>query len=202
MKIKNVVFDIGGVILTFLPYDIIKTYSESKEEEKLLVDLFHSDLWRKMDAGTVLVSEIGKIYEQRTGLPEARTTGLLDTIFDGLNILPQTEHFIQKLLDSNINVYYLSNMSEHFMSKLLEKYDIFQKMAGGVYSADVQLIKPDVGIYKTFDERFKTEPSETIFLDDLEKNIEAAKNFGWHGEVYHEHNCDEVINKLSKIMKI
>lgn len=202
MQIKNVVFDIGGVILTFLPYEIIKKYSLDEKEEILLIELFHSKLWRELDAGKSLPKDIANTYEELSGLPYERTMGLFKTIFDGLEVLPQTEAFINKLVDSGINVYYLSNMSEDFMQGILENHNIFKKMKGGVYSADVQVIKPDVEIYQVFQQRYNPIHSETIFLDDLEKNIQAAKDFGWNGEVYHQHNCESVIEKLSKIINI
>lgn len=199
MKIKNVVFDIGGVILTFLPYKIIEEYSIDKNEETLLVNLYHSQLWKDFDAGTKTLEEISDLYYIETSLSQDRTLGLFNKILNGLFLIEETVLFIEKLKKLGINVYYLSNMSELFMSELKNKYEILNNMSG-VYSAEVNCVKPDLSIYRSFDDRFNLNKKETLFLDDMEKNVEAAQSFGWHSFLYNQHISKEVIKKIEELI--
>lgn len=197
MKIKNVVFDIGGVILKFLPYRIIKDYSVDKNEEELLKNLFLSPLWGELDAGTKSFREVAEIYHKESGIAEERVMGLFQTIYDGLKLIPETEAFIKRLLgNKNVNVYYLSNMPEKFMKDLMEEYPIFNRMDGGVYSADIKAIKPDYKIYRELEKRYDIKKDETIFFDDMEANVQAAIAFGWNARVYNQHNAKDVIDDI------
>ena len=51
-------------------------------------------------------------------------------------------------------------------------------MDGGVFSYKAKLIKPDPAIYQCICEKYSLAPAETIFIDDNEDNIKAAKDFG------------------------
>jgi putative hydrolase of the HAD superfamily len=72
-------------------------------------------------------------------------------------------------------------MSIPFARTLERKYEFLKWFDGGIFSGDVQLIKPEPEIYALLESRYQLQAAETIFIDDLLVNIEAAKARGWHG---------------------
>ncbi|MBQ7665842.1 MAG: HAD-IA family hydrolase, partial [Synergistaceae bacterium] len=45
---------------------------------------------------------------------------------------------------------------------------------------DVKLIKPDRRIYECITQKYNLIPNECVFIDDIERNIEAARDFGFN----------------------
>ena len=80
----------------------------------------------------------------------------------------------------DLHLYYLSNMPVPY-ARALEKRALFLPwFEGGIFSGDVQLLKPQREIYALLSERFGLEGRNTIFIDDSLPNVEAARAFGWH----------------------
>jgi putative hydrolase of the HAD superfamily len=58
--------------------------------------------------------------------------------------------------------------------------DFLAHMDGGLLSCDYQVIKPDPAFYQILIDKYDLEPSRCVFLDDLEANLEGARQFGIH----------------------
>ena len=74
---------------------------------------------------------------------------------------------------------YLSNYSRYVMNLNPDVLDFLPLMDGGVFSCDVHLIKPDRRIYECIKEKYDLTPNECVFIDDIERNIDAAREFGF-----------------------
>ena len=75
--------------------------------------------------------------------------------------------------------------------------DFVPLLDGGVFSCDVRAVKPDRRIYEIITEKYGLNPSECVFIDDLERNVEAGKNFGFHGiQFVTLRQAQEDLNKL------
>jgi putative hydrolase of the HAD superfamily len=83
--------------------------------------------------------------------------------------------------EQSIKLYYLSNMPVPYARALERDNDFMTWFDGGVFSGDVQHIKPEPAIYQLLQTRHALEPSRTVFIDDLLGNVHAAKDLGWHG---------------------
>ena len=57
-------------------------------------------------------------------------------------------------------------------------HDFFKLFDGIVVSAAVKLLKPEAAIYEHLRDRFKLDFSETVFIDDLSRNVESARRAG------------------------
>lgn len=60
------------------------------------------------------------------------------------------------------------------------------------------IAKPDPKIYKMVIEKLGIAPEEMVFVDDLSRNIEAARKLGMHA--IHFQKRDEVIAELQKLL--
>lgn len=89
-------------------------------------------------------------------------------------------------LKKSYNIYMLSNtnsimwrsrIAEDFRQEGLEREDYFD---GIVTSFEARSIKPDAKIFHTVVEKLGINPDETLFLDDSQKNLDAAAQLGFH----------------------
>jgi putative hydrolase of the HAD superfamily len=69
-------------------------------------------------------------------------------------------------------------MSESIFAHLRARHDFFALFDGIVVSAAVKLLKPEPAIYEHLRERFALDFAESVFLDDLPRNVEAARRLG------------------------
>lgn len=89
-------------------------------------------------------------------------------------------------LKKSYNIYMLSNtnsimwhsrIAEEFRQEGLEREDYFD---GIVTSFEARSIKPDAKIFHTVIEKLGIKPEETLFLDDSQKNLDAAAELGFY----------------------
>ncbi len=73
----------------------------------------------------------------------------------------------------------LSNMSVEFYDYLKDR-EVFSYFEGQIISALEHVIKPEKEIYEVLMNRYDVVPEESVFIDDLEPNIEAARQLGFH----------------------
>ena len=176
---KNVVLDMGNVLLDFNP-DVIMDMVCSSEEEKELIrrELFDSHEWLMSDKGEI--KDRDKFDAVKDRIPEKYHDDLRKCV-DGWSIcmkpLKGAREFCEKVKQDGHGIYVLSNASDIF-------YDYFPKFLpldffDGVFvSSDYLMLKPDVEIYKTFLDKFGLKGSDCLFVDDREENAQGAIKAG------------------------
>ncbi|MDH6367923.1 epoxide hydrolase-like predicted phosphatase [Breznakia sp. PH1-1] len=177
--IKNIVFDIGNVVLGFKPIEYFSMYENG---EYVCRQIFQCPLWKEYDRGTVKLAEIEA--QVTTEMPQFidLVHEILDKWMDVLVPL-ETLSYIDVLKSLGYRIFLLSNLSYDAAVYIEENVDLFQKVDGYVLSCNEKVIKPEVEIYETLFRRFNIKAEESIFLDDLEANIEGAKALGMDGIV-------------------
>ncbi len=187
-KIKNIIFDLGGVLLN------IDTSKTSEAFEKLGVKEFEKKyslnkadkLFDDLEKGKV--SETGFFNTVRTisELPllddeirDAWNALLLDFRTGSLDLLKQLKHRYSLYLLSNTNSIHHKAFHEAFREQTGENNfdDHFTK---AYYSHHTGLRKPEAAIYRLVLQDAGIIPGETLFIDDLLKNIETARSLGMH----------------------
>jgi putative hydrolase of the HAD superfamily len=78
-------------------------------------------------------------------------------------------------------LHYLSNMPAPYAEHLLRSHACFALFAGGVFSSQVQLIKPEPAMFALASQRFGLEGRPVVFIDDVLANVHAAQTHGWQG---------------------
>jgi putative hydrolase of the HAD superfamily len=90
-------------------------------------------------------------------------------------------HALRTQPGSKLRLYFLSNMPLPYARLLEHKHAFISWFDGGIFSADVQHIKPEPEIYAMLERRYQLEPSQTVFIDDLANNVAHAQSRGWQG---------------------
>ncbi|MBQ9007371.1 MAG: HAD family phosphatase [Atopobiaceae bacterium] len=180
--IKNVVFDMGGVLLRWEPLAYARMACDNDEDARLLADaVFGSQEWAWQDAGAV--GEDTVAWTSKLRVPP-RLHDAVDQLVhhwhDARAFMPQTGELVKELKDAGHGVYLLSNAGESFKKYCAQipGYDCFD---GVVVSYREHVVKPDERIYRILLERYELEPESCLFVDDTEKNVEGARRVGMWG---------------------
>ena len=99
------------------------------------------------------------------------------------HMVPQsgTVDIISELKAEGHPLYFLSNMPAGYADHLERAHEFFRHFSDGIFSARVQLIKPQLPIFQSANQRFGVSGQDTIFIDDVQHNIDAAHAHGWTG---------------------
>lgn len=182
--IKNVIFDIGNVLVGFDWKDFYKSFGYTDEIVERIADATVRDpFWNEIDRGVMSEEEILEGFIKKDPEIEAE---IRETYADYSELLHQFEYtkgLIKDLQNKGFKVYCLSNMSYKAVREC-KALDFLPMLDGYVLSCDVKLIKPDNAIYELFLDKYGLNANECVFFDDLQKNIEGAKKAGIHGIVF------------------
>lgn len=197
--IKNIVFDLGNVLVDFDPARFVLEKTADKEQQKLLIaEIFGSVDWLRFDKGTITKEELSQSVTAR--LPEELheiAEELLTTWYNGLDPLPQMAELPQLLKDRGMSVYILSNAPQDYY--LYEgKIPSLHAFDGVFISSDWKLSKPDREIFRAFYSHFRLNPAECYFIDDTAANILAAEETGMRGFHFRK-NYPALKSELSRL---
>ncbi|PTV96166.1 putative hydrolase of the HAD superfamily [Halanaerobium saccharolyticum] len=198
--IKNIVFDLGNVLLDFDPESYLDELGYSDDlKSQLINEIFETEEWLQLDRGTISQKQAVEKWQQRN--PElaeeiaevmAEWEKILTLKKDSLEILKSTA-------EKNYNLYILSNFHQLAFDYISSKYDFFKYFDGRVISADVNLIKPEAEIYDHLLNKFNLKAEETLFIDDSKANIEAALKKGIR--VIHFKDAESLDEELKLYLK-
>lgn len=184
--IKNIVFDMGNVLVLYDASRFIQAFVPDKEDGVLLMqNIFRSVEWIRMDRGAMTQEEAAESICKR--LP-ARLHSTVTTLFDNwhedIPDFPEMEELCGKLKSAGYGIYLLSNTCNryHHFRRHISALRYFD---GEFISADWGMLKPDPLIYRTFCQHFGLTPAQCFFIDDMPANIEGAYVAGMQGAVYH-----------------
>ena len=175
----NIVFDLGGVVLTWEPDRIIAGVFDDPDVQNLVLrEVFQHQDWLELDRGTLERDRAIERAVVRTDLSKDEVSRLMLQVPDGLRLKPDTLALVRRVKAAGHRVFCLSNMHAASMAHLEETYDFWDVFDGLVISCRVYMIKPEPEIYQHLLERFDLVPGETVFVDDLETNVQAASEQG------------------------
>ena len=175
----NLVFDLGGVVVRWDPDAIVAgVFSDPAVRAKVKRGVFEDPDWLELDRGTLGREDAIARAAKRTGVAADEIMRLLHAVPSSLVLFPETVDLLYRLKRKGHPLYCLSNM--HFASiEYLEQthafWDVFQ---GRVISCRLQLCKPEAGIYEHLLQTYGLEPGKTLFIDDVQKNLDAAAKLG------------------------
>ncbi|MCL2531425.1 MAG: HAD family phosphatase [Oscillospiraceae bacterium] len=180
MTYKNIVFDIGGVLLDFSEPWLLDTFlgELTPAQRKQLEDwLFGGGRWRQRDLGQLTDAQIVQLAQR--DLPEPMPTLLqrmLNGHFPAMRPLP-TADLIPQLQAQDYRLYLLTNtpLAIHENTDCVPHFAHFDGMFA---SCDVGLLKPDEAFYRAFLQHFNLQAAECLFIDDLPENCAGANRVG------------------------
>ncbi|HAL29490.1 MAG TPA: hypothetical protein DCP20_02095 [Coriobacteriia bacterium] len=170
----NVVFDLGGVVLSWSPTDIIASvFDTTTDRELVLEQVFGHPDWVELDRGTLDVADAVEGAAVRTGLKESQLRAMFEAVPRFLIPIPDSVMLVEAVRDSGSLVFALSNLHRSSLSHIDATYSVFELFAGRVISCEVGACKPEAEIYSLLLEREGLDPLETVFIDDVQANLDV-----------------------------
>lgn len=196
-KIKAVVFDVGGVLCDWRTIcqkfageigvtldQFIKAFLKYSEDPKI-----------GSEFGYMSMDEFCEKLTQELGVPE-KAKEWRKGFVPGFRRVEQTYELLDEL-KGKFKLASLTNAKiglwdEWKEGRLKDYFEII------VDSSEVHLIKPDERIFKILLERLQLKPQECLFIDDEEKNIDAARKLGF--KTVHFKEPKESVKLIRKIL--
>ena len=179
MMIKNIVLDMGNVLLDFRPEFVLDAFCSSDEEKAVIrKELFGGPEWKMGDRGDIKDNERYGLVKQR--VPEKYHKALKDCADRWAICMDPIEgarEFCETLKEKGYKVYVLSNASDLFYV-YFPKFLPLDFFDGVFVSADSRMLKPDVEIFYAFLEKYGLKADECLFVDDLPENVAGAATAG------------------------
>ena len=181
-KIKNVVFDLGGVMINYNPRQFIEDLGYHGEYgDEICNAIFLDPVWAQMDAGvyTNYKQALPVFIEHNPQLEKEIRSFFTPDWYEVYTIKRDTERILYDwVYDKGLDIYIISNFSEDGFAYIERKYPFFKKVKGYVVSAYEKLVKPQPEIYKLLLNRYNLKADECVFIDDYQINVDAALAVG------------------------
>ena len=193
--IKNVVFDIGGVLADYKIKEFLanKGFDEAMIKRILKASIL-SPYWGKFERAELTEEAILKAFASLAPEIEDELYKAYSNVEGMLVIRDFAIPLVKKLKEAGLNVYYLSNYSKKAYDECGDSLAFMEYIDGGMLSFMVGKTKPDFEMYKLFLNEYDLKPEECIFVDDTEENVVAARELGFNGIVFKTY--DDMIKSL------
>ena len=183
--IRNIIFDMGGVLVHYDPEHFVDLLSVSAEDKALLMrEVFRTVAWFRMDRGTM--GEAEAAASMKANLPP-RLHGGVDRLMAWweLELRPMEgmEPLLAELKRLGYGLYLLSNATAR-QPEYFDRIPGSQYFDGRIISAHYKLLKPQKEIFDTLLREYGLQAEECFFVDDLNINIEGAFCAGIAGAVF------------------
>jgi putative hydrolase of the HAD superfamily len=184
--IRNVVFDMGGVLIAWDPARIAARLELPEEDRRLLLrEVFASVEWVSLDRGTLSEYEALRRFFAR--LPERLHGAAERCVFwwkEELWPIPGMAALIEELAGLGLGIYLLSNATSA-LHEYFPRIPGSEYFRGGLVSADWKLLKPQREIFEKLFTDCALDPADCFFIDDSPPNVEGALLCGMDGEVFY-----------------
>jgi putative hydrolase of the HAD superfamily len=177
----NLIFDLGGVVVRWDPDAIIAgVFSDPGLRARAKADVLAHPDWLDVDRGTLAVDEGIRRAARRTGLAHDEVARLFAAVPPSLVPFPETVALLYRLKARGYPLYCLSNMGFASIERLEREQRFFEVFSGVVVSCRLRLCKPEPAIYQHALSTYGLKAQDTVFIDDVEKNVAAAAQLGIH----------------------
>ena len=195
---KNIIFDLGGVMVDFDPKTyLVDRFCNAEVEEQVSQLTFESEEWKLLDAGLITRSEANlRMLARAKEYGRAfEVQGVLDDWLHILRPRRRMQELVQRLKSHGYSVYYLSNIPQDVL-ELFQTRGVLDNFDGGVASCEVHINKPDPRIYQALLDKYSLRASECVFIDDNLANVQAAFALGFAG-IQMKENVGTLVRSLA-----
>jgi len=195
---RNVIFDVGGVLLEWNPARILESYyADPAERAAMKQVIFHHADWLEFDRGALSESALLERVGGRAGRPVPELASLFGVIRDSLQPKDDSIALLAALGARGVPLYCLSNMPAESFAYLGKRFDFWRHFHGIVISGEVRMVKPQAEIFDYLLDRYGLKAADTVFVDDYAVNIEAAKALGFHTVLFQNaRQCEAALREF------
>lgn len=201
--IKNIVFDVGNVLVDFRPDKVMRDLKLPEEKINALLNATcFNPLWSEFDRGVIDDDIVIEMMKKES--PEL--ADYIDKFFEKrwYNLVESysySANWLHGLQNRGYKTYLLSNYpAAAFLLHSKKDFSFIPYIDGKIVSGFVKLIKPDFAIYEKLLSEYKLNASECVFIDDRLENVQAAVDLGFSG--IHFKNYNQANSELESLLQI
>ena len=196
--IRNIVFDIGGVLADFRLMEFLTEKGfDVPMIKRILKASVMSPYWGSFERGELTEEETLRGFASLDPENEGNLRTAFSNIEGMLTMRQYAIPLVKALKESGLRVYYLSNYSKKAYDECAGSLEFMPYMDGGLVSFLAGRTKPDPEMYRMFLLKYGLRADECVFIDDTEENVEAAKALGFSGIVFRDY--EDLLRALSDL---
>lgn len=199
-RIDTIIMDIGNVLAQYRWKDYLRSFSFSEETfQKLSKAIFLSPAWDEFDRGAKSDEEILQMIDKNAPELQKEISMVLSPKWKDLVWeYDFSEQWIKELKGKGYRVLVLSNYGKTLFGLAKENFRFLKWVDGGVISYEIKHIKPEREIFDALIQKYHVVPRQSVFLDDLPANTEAAARLGFHTVTVTSHEA--AVKELARLL--
>ncbi|HHT73801.1 MAG TPA: HAD family phosphatase [Firmicutes bacterium] len=183
--IKNIVFDLGRVLISFEPEQLLQhLLADPSDRQALLRIVFQSPEWFMLDRGVITQEQAAQRLINQHPQKAAQIQMVLDRWLPILTPIESSVELVRLFKEKGLGLYVISNFHRAAFDYIWSRYPWLRLFDGMVISCETQTLKPEPAIYQTLLEKYSLNPAECLFIDDSPANVEGARQMGMHALQY------------------
>lgn len=198
IAIKNVVFDVGNVLVRWSPLEIVRlTFGNDVDTEALAKDLFTSAIWLDLNKGLITEIQAKQRYQLEKQLSESEAERFFYYVKHTQLLIYGSVDLLKRIKSAGYRVFALTDNVVEIVEYLKATYDFWPLFEGATVSAELGLLKPQPEIYQSLLETHQLLAQETVFLDDMPYNVEGARAVGLAAiQFKHAEQCEHELKAM------
>ena len=191
--IKNVILDVGGIFFDDSKQNIEKLLNKNSDN---IYKFAYGKDFKKCLLGEITVEEHINNLKGEKEFNDISYILKKENLVDSYPLMKTNFEYIKKLKNKGYKLFLLTNITEDSYNYINDLININKVFAGGIYSYQEGVVKPNHDIYNLLINRFNLNKDETVFFDDKVKNVLAAKEVGIKSYVFN--SIEDIENVLYK----
>ncbi|WP_027729086.1 HAD family phosphatase [Treponema sp. C6A8] len=200
--IKNIIFDIGGVLVAFEPVRVLREMGLPEEEVKVIFEhTAGGPYWKELDRGVMQKEEVfNKMLSTIPSEYQADAKRFFSQeVLKTVSSFPYSADWLKNLKERGYKLYLLTNYPDWMFDYHWKNAFTFTAYVDGkIVSAQEKIIKPDHTIYQALIKKYNLIPSESVFIDDLAVNVQGARETGLNAIQFT--NIEETKSNLESLL--
>ena len=180
MPIRNIVFDVGNVLVPWDPAGIERSaFGKARvEAEGFVPPLRGNPVWLAVNRGELSLEEAKAVYVAEHGFTPQDIDALWEALYASFPLITDTRAMMDELKEAGYRLFAITDNVHEIVAQLKREYDFFDLFEVAAVSAELGVLKPDPRIYRWLLDTAEIEAGESVFLDDVQRNVDGAKAVG------------------------
>ena len=193
--IKNIVFDIGNVLVRWAPYESINRIFPNVDPNVFFQNMFQC--WIDLNLGKLSMNEAIRIFSKANNVTVQEMSLLIQDIMESQKPISGSIDLLKKLQTLGLNLYSITDNIKELIEYHKQHSEFPHYFKDIVVSADLGILKPNPKIYQYLIDKHNIIPSESVFIDDIIENVNGAISVGMNAFQFIDTNqCDQELIKL------
>jgi len=177
-RIDTVVFDLGGVVLSWEPERAYQQVMPADQVGEFMDEICFNEWNQRHDAGQPWedgeAELISRLPQRREQIEAYRR--YFDLTITGM--VPGTAALMAELQQAGVRLVALTNWSADLFRPTRRRFGLLNRFEGIVVSGEEGIAKPDPKLFRIVFDRYQIDPAAAVFVDDNERNCGTAGELG------------------------